>query len=103
MSDLRRNSGAIAWCHRRSVRRSVCPSRCRDRHGTAGAAAAIEAARVALLRDDWCLVPEAIEIGRWAFATIQQNLWFTGAYNVIGVRGALLGAPLERIMAEAAR
>jgi Cd2+/Zn2+-exporting ATPase/Cu+-exporting ATPase len=59
--------------------------------GAAGTDAAIEAAHVALMRDDWRLVPEAIEIGRRAFATIQQNLWFTAAYNVVGIAFAAVG------------
>ena len=33
--------------------------------------AAIEVARVALMKDDWRLVPEAIRIGRRAFRTTQ--------------------------------
>jgi hypothetical protein len=36
-------------------------------------------------------VPEAIEIGRRAFRTIQQNLWFTAAYNVVGIACAAVG------------
>jgi Cd2+/Zn2+-exporting ATPase/Cu+-exporting ATPase len=59
--------------------------------GAAGTDAAIEAAHVALMQDDWRLVPEAIEIGRRAFRTIQQNLWFTAAYNVGGILLAALG------------
>ena len=59
--------------------------------GAAGTDAAIEAAHVALMRDDWRLVPEAIEIGRRAFSTIQQNLWFTAAYNVVGITFAAVG------------
>jgi Cd2+/Zn2+-exporting ATPase/Cu+-exporting ATPase len=59
--------------------------------GAAGTDAAIEAAHVALMRDDWRLVPEALAIGRRAFRTIQQNLWFTAAYNVVGVLLAGLG------------
>jgi Cd2+/Zn2+-exporting ATPase/Cu+-exporting ATPase len=59
--------------------------------GAAGTDVAIEAAHVALMRDDWRLVPEAIQIGRRAFATIKQNLWFTAAYNVIGILLAAFG------------
>jgi Cd2+/Zn2+-exporting ATPase/Cu+-exporting ATPase len=59
--------------------------------GAAGTDAAIEAADVALMRDDWRAVPEAIVIGRRAFATIRQNLWFTGAYNAAGVLLAAMG------------
>jgi Cd2+/Zn2+-exporting ATPase/Cu+-exporting ATPase len=59
--------------------------------GVAGTDAAIEAAHVALMRDDWRAVPEAIRLGRRAFRTIKQNLWFTAAYNVIGVTLAAVG------------
>lgn len=59
--------------------------------GVAGTDAAIEAAHVALMRDDWRLVPEAIQIGRRAFATIKQNLWFTAGYNVVGIFLAAVG------------
>jgi P-type Cu+ transporter len=59
--------------------------------GAAGTDAAIEAADVALMRDDWRAVSEAILIGRRAFATIRQNLWFTAAYNAAGVLLAALG------------
>jgi Cd2+/Zn2+-exporting ATPase/Cu+-exporting ATPase len=59
--------------------------------GAAGTDAAIEAADVALMRDDWRAVPEAILIGRRAFTTIRQNLWFTATYNTVGVLLAALG------------
>ena len=59
--------------------------------GVAGTDAAIEAAHVALMRDDWRAVPEAIRIGRRAFRTIKQNLWFTAAYNVVGIALAATG------------
>jgi Cd2+/Zn2+-exporting ATPase/Cu+-exporting ATPase len=59
--------------------------------GAAGTDAAIEAAHVALMQDDWRVVPEAILIGRRAFRTIKQNLWFTAAYNLIGMLLAATG------------
>ena len=59
--------------------------------GAAGTDAAIEAAHVALMQDDWRVVPEAVQIGRRAFRTIQQNLWFTAAYNLIGIVLAATG------------
>jgi len=59
--------------------------------GAAGTDAAIEAAHVALMRDDWRMVPEAIVIGRRAFRTIKQNLWFTAGYNVVGMALAAAG------------
>jgi P-type Cu+ transporter len=59
--------------------------------GGAGTAVAIEAADVALMREDWTLVPEAVRIGRRAARTIRQNLGFTALYNVIGIALAALG------------
>jgi Cd2+/Zn2+-exporting ATPase/Cu+-exporting ATPase len=59
--------------------------------GVAGTDAAIEAAHVALMQDDWRRVPEAIRIGRRAFRTIRQNLWFTAGYNIVGIVLAATG------------
>jgi Cd2+/Zn2+-exporting ATPase/Cu+-exporting ATPase len=59
--------------------------------GAAGTDAAIEAAHVALMRDDWRMVPEAIALGRRAFRVIAQNLWFTAAYNAVGILLAATG------------
>ena len=59
--------------------------------GVAGTDAAIEAAHVALMADDWNAVPEAVRIGRRAFRTIKQNLWFTAGYNVAGILLAATG------------
>jgi Cd2+/Zn2+-exporting ATPase/Cu+-exporting ATPase len=70
--------------------------------GVAGTDAAIEAADVALMRDDWRGVPEAIRIGRRTFRTIKQNLWFTAGYNVIGILLAAMGW-LPPIVAAAAQ
>jgi Cd2+/Zn2+-exporting ATPase/Cu+-exporting ATPase len=70
--------------------------------GAAGSDAAIEAAHVALMRDDWSAVPDAIRLGRRAFRTIRQNLWFTAAYNVVGMSLAAAGW-LPPILAAAAQ
>ena len=59
--------------------------------GVAGTDAAIEAAHVALMGDDWKAVPEAVRIGRRAFRTIKQNLWFTAGYNIVGMALAATG------------
>jgi Cd2+/Zn2+-exporting ATPase/Cu+-exporting ATPase len=59
--------------------------------GVAGTDAAIEAAHVALMSDDWQVVPEAVRTGRRAFRTIKQNLWFTATYNVVGMALAATG------------
>lgn len=59
--------------------------------GVAGTDAAIEAAHVALMRDDWLMVPEAIVLGRRAFRVIAENLWFTAGYNAVGILLAAIG------------
>ncbi len=59
--------------------------------GAAGTDAAIEAAHVALMSDDWSAVPEAVRVGRRAFRTIKQNLWFTAGYNMAGMALAVIG------------
>ena len=43
------------------------------------------------MQDNWLVVPEAIAIGRRAFRTIKQNLWFTAGYNVVGMLLAATG------------
>jgi cation transport ATPase len=43
------------------------------------------------MQDDWRAVSEAIRIGRRASRTIQQNLWFTAGYNVVGILLAATG------------
>ncbi|MDR7519394.1 MAG: cation-translocating P-type ATPase [Armatimonadota bacterium] len=68
----------------------------------AATGAAIEAADVALLRDDWRLVPGAVRIGRRAFAVIRQNLLGAVAYNVVGIALAASGV-LPPIFAAAAQ
>ena len=54
------------------------------------------------MRDDWAEVPEAIILGRRAFRTIKQNLWFTAGYNVVGMGLAVAGW-LPPIVAAAAQ
>jgi len=70
--------------------------------GAAGSDVAIEAADVALMRDDWLMVPEAIQLGRRAFGTIKQNLGFTALYNIIGISLAAFGfiAPVAAAAAQ---
>jgi Cd2+/Zn2+-exporting ATPase/Cu+-exporting ATPase len=59
--------------------------------GVAGTDVAVEAADVALMRDDWAMVPEAIRLGRRAARAIRQNLGFTAVYNVVGIGLAAAG------------
>lgn len=61
-----------------------------------------EAADVALLRDDWSLVPDTIRVGRRAAPTIRQNLAFAAVYNVVGIVLAATGI-LPPIWAAAAQ
>jgi Cd2+/Zn2+-exporting ATPase/Cu+-exporting ATPase len=70
--------------------------------GAAGADVALEAAHVALMRDDWSQVPEAIRVGRRTFRTIQQNIIFGVLYNIAGVTLAALGL-LPPVLAAAAQ
>jgi Cu+-exporting ATPase len=59
--------------------------------GVAGTDAALEAADVALMRDDWAAVPEAVRLGRRTFGVIQQNLALGVVYNITGITLAALG------------
>lgn len=70
--------------------------------GVAGTDAALEAADVALMGDDWRRVPEAIRIGRRAFRTIQQNIAFGALFNVVGIGLAAVGI-LSPVLAAAAQ
>lgn len=70
--------------------------------GAAGSDVAIEAAHIALLRDDWALIPEAIRISRRTMGVVKGNIWFTGIYNLIGITLAASGL-LSPILAAAAQ
>ncbi len=59
--------------------------------GAAGTDVAIEAADVALMRDDWRQIPEAIKIGRMTFGVIKQNLAIGIIFNIVGVSLAATG------------
>jgi Cd2+/Zn2+-exporting ATPase/Cu+-exporting ATPase len=59
--------------------------------GAAGADVAIEAAHVALMREDWRLVAEALRIARRTMSVIKLNIGFTALYNLVGLTLAALG------------
>jgi Cd2+/Zn2+-exporting ATPase/Cu+-exporting ATPase len=59
--------------------------------GAAGSDVAIEAAHIALLRDDWRLVPEALRISQRTMRVVKGNIAFTAAYNLIGLTLAAFG------------
>ena len=59
--------------------------------GASGTAIAREAAHVALLRDDWLLVPEAMRSARRTMGVVRINLGFTAIYNFVGLSLAAFG------------
>ncbi len=70
--------------------------------GAAGTDIAIEAAHVALMREDWMLVPDVIRIARRTLRVVKLNIVFTGIYNLAGLSLAALGF-LPPIFAAAAQ
>ena len=64
--------------------------------GGIGTAVAQEAAEVALLRDDWRAVPEAIRLGRRTYRTIRQNIFFGIGFTmlVMGLAATSLIGPI---------
>jgi Cd2+/Zn2+-exporting ATPase/Cu+-exporting ATPase len=70
--------------------------------GAAGTGVALEAAHIALMRDDWELVPEAFELAQRTMAVVRSNLIFTGIYNIVGISLAAVGV-LPPIWAAAAQ
>lgn len=70
--------------------------------GAAGSPVAIEAAHVALMREDWLLVPELFHIARRTLRVVRMNIGFTALYNLIGLSLAALGL-LPPVLAAAAQ
>jgi Cd2+/Zn2+-exporting ATPase/Cu+-exporting ATPase len=70
--------------------------------GAAGSDIAIEAAHVALMRDDWMLLPQALRIARRTLRVVRMNIAFTALYNLVGLSLAALGF-LPPILAAAAQ
>jgi Cu+-exporting ATPase len=70
--------------------------------GAAGTDVAIEAAHVALMREDWTLAPEVFGIARRTMRVVKMNLAFTTLYNALGLSLAALGI-LPPILAAAAQ
>ena len=70
--------------------------------GVAGTDVAIEAAHVALMRDDWRLVPEVFAIARRTMRVVKLNLGFTIVYNLLGLALAASGI-LPPVLAAAAQ
>jgi len=70
--------------------------------GVAGSDVAIEAAHVALLREDWTLIPDLLRISRRTMRVVRMNLGFTAVYNVVGLSLAAFGI-LPPMLAAAAQ
>jgi len=70
--------------------------------GAAGSDIAIEAAHIALLRDDWALVPDAFRIARRTMNVVKMNLGFSALYNLVGLSLAAFGF-LPPVLAAAAQ
>ena len=70
--------------------------------GAAGTDLALEVAHVALMRDDWALVPDAFRTARKTMRVVKGNFGVTGVYNVVGLTLAALGI-LPPVLAAAAQ
>lgn len=70
--------------------------------GAAGTDVAIEAAHIALMREDWQLIPDLFEIAQRTMRIVKLNIAFTAVYNLIGLSLASLGI-LPPILAAAAQ
>lgn len=70
--------------------------------GAAGTDVAIEAAHIALMREDWSLVPEILKIAQRTMRIVKMNLAFTTVYNILGLSLAALGI-LPPVLAAAAQ
>jgi Cd2+/Zn2+-exporting ATPase/Cu+-exporting ATPase len=70
--------------------------------GAAGSDIAIEAAHVALMREDWRLVPEALRLSQRTMRVVKMNIGFTAVYNLVGLSLASIGI-LPPILAAAAQ
>lgn len=70
--------------------------------GAAGTDVAIEAAHIALMREDWSLVPDVLKIAKRTMRIVRTNLLFTTVYNVLGISLAAFGY-LPPVLAAAAQ
>lgn len=70
--------------------------------GAAGTDIAVEAAHIALMREDWTLVPQVMRIARRTMRVVKGNIAFTAMYNLVGLSLAALGY-LPPIFAAAAQ
>jgi P-type Cu+ transporter len=70
--------------------------------GAAGTDVAIKAAHIALMREDWNLVPDVLKIAQRTMRIVKINLVFTTVYNLVGLSLAAIGI-LPPVLAAAAQ
>ncbi len=70
--------------------------------GVAGSDIAIETAHIALMREDWSLIPQLFEIAHRTMGVVKMNLAFTGVFNLLGITLAAFGI-LPPVLAAAAQ
>ena len=70
--------------------------------GAAGTDVAIEAAHIALMCEDWNLVPDVLKIAKRTMKIVKTNLAFTTVYNIVGLSLAAIGV-LPPVLAAAAQ
>ena len=70
--------------------------------GAAGTDVALEAAHIALMREDWNLVPEVLKVAQRTMRIVRMNLAFTTVYNLVGLSLAAFGI-LPPVLAAAAQ
>ncbi len=70
--------------------------------GVAGTDVALEAAHIAIMREDWMLVPEALRIAKRTMRVVKMNIAFTAVYNFFGLSLAAFGI-LPPVLAAAAQ
>ncbi len=59
--------------------------------GAAGTDIAIEAAHIAMMREDWALIPKVLRIARHTMGVVKMNIAFTALYNLLGLMLAAMG------------
>jgi P-type Cu+ transporter len=67
-----------------------------------GTGIAIEAAHIALMHEDWLLIPQVFRIAQRTMRVVKMNLAFTTLYNLVGLSLAAFGI-LPPILAAAAQ
>lgn len=72
--------------------------------GVVGSDVALEAAHVALMRDDWSQIPQAIHIGRRTYRVIRQNIFLGITWDIltmglaaVGILSPVLAAATEAV------